>query len=468
MKSFSPIASIGLCLIILLISADLVNGQSRVRILQADVLQGAGEDMRKLIGNVELRTDDFSIVCDSAYHFQRDERIEAFGNIEIKSGEDIIWADYVRHNLRTEQSEFQGRVILNNKSTTVFSTKAFFDHKTGIATFPEYLRMEDENGVLTSETGIYYNRADSAIFRIAVQIADSTQYTEADSLFTNREAGYYELHGNVFLKDSEQNVIIRGDYVEADAEGYRKVFGNSLMRRINSEKEDTTFVQARELHIQELDTTYLFDAFEDVRIWTNRYSSLSDTANYDDGREVFILTGDAPKTWFNDIQLSGPYIEITLEDDQIRSLLSHHRPFAVQKDSATGLLHQITGDTLFVDFKDGEINFLQMRNNPELYYHSKDNEGNPDGAIELKTNEYIIMFFKDGEMTDGKAKKQSDGVFHPEGEETRERRLTGFVWTPELQPKKPTDVLESRYGEIPEERPIVLPRRYREFLNQSE
>lgn len=444
-----------------------VQAQSRVRILQADQLIGSGEEKRILRGNVLLQTEDFTIACDSAYHHQRAELIEAFGNVEITTEDEKIWADYVRHDLRREFSEFRGRVILRNQEATLFSALADFDHQNDIAIFPQHIRMEDENGTLVAESGLYYNKADSAIFRGAVQIADSLQYAEADSMFTNRRAGYYELHGRVLLQDLERNVTTRGQFVQADSTGFRKIRGNSKMMRIREQENtmDTTFVWAERMLVWEEDTTYRFQAFHEVHFWTNEAQSISDSTYYDDTTGLFTLFGSLPKAWFDDIQLSGPRIYIQTEDDEIASILSYERPFTVQLDSATQRLHQITGDTIFVHFTDGKINYVHVISDPELYYHTKDDDNNPDGAIALRTNRYIRMNFENGELNSVEAKDRSDGIFHPENDETAQRQIEGFIFTPELRPLKPDFQMSPFLIQIPEHRPIDLPPAYVRFLN---
>ncbi len=443
--------------------------QNRVRILQADQLIGAGEDKRILRGNVLLQTDDFIMSCDSAYHHQRIEKLEAFGNIEITTDDEKIWADYVLHNLRTEFSEFRGRVILKNPEATIFSEMVDYDHIDDRATFPQYLRLEDENGILVAESGIYYNKADSAVFRGAVQVADSTQYAEADSLFTNRRARYYELHGRVFLKDLERNAIMQGRYVEADSAGFRRIDENAIMIRIeeNEERVDTSYVWSHQMLIWEEDTTYRFQAYGDVHIWSERSQSLADSTFYDDAIEKFTLLGELPKAWFRELQLSGPTIHIQMKDEEIESILSYERPFSVQRDTITQRLHQITGDTIFVSFVDGDLDYVRVLKYPELFYHTKDEDDQPDGAIELKTNRYIIMFFEDGEMTKGRAKDSSSGIFHPENEDTKNKRLEGFIYTPELRPEKPEFRMQPFLPEIPEDRPIDLPPRYLRFISEQ-
>lgn len=435
--------------------------QNRVRILQSDHLEGlTTEDgrVRKLTGNVRLETDDFTIVCDSARQYLDLDELRAFGNIDIESDRERIWSDKATYDLVSEVTHFEGRVIMQSENALLFSDEVFYSFATEIALFPDYLRLEDDRGVLVADSGYYYNALDSAIFRGNVQVADSLQYIEADSMFTNRADEYYELHGRVFLDDAEQQTRLTGQFVLSDSTGYRRVEGGSRMRRINEDQTDTTFQWSEWMEVHQKDTINTFTAYENVHIWSESYSSLSDTADYDDQTEKFILTGD-PRLWYDEMQLTGPYILIQVEDDSLRYLRSHERPFAVQRDTSIDRLNQVTGDTLYIEFREGTVSFMEVFPQANVLYFVKDSDGNADGAIEM-TAEFIKLLFDGGELDDVIARRNVDGTFHPENPDVENKRIDGFVWEPELRPMRPDEPMQSRLPPIPGERPFELPDRY--------
>lgn len=448
-----------------LVTPQMAEAQNnRVRILSADQLEGDQTEeegtIRKLLGNVELETDEFTIKADSVYQYIDLNELRAFNNIQIDMENETIWSDYAYYHLGQEISEFEGRVVMEGQEATLFSDYVEYSFLTKIAEFPNRLRLDDEQGTLVSDSGFYFNEQDSAVFRGHVQIADSAQYVEADSLFTNRTAGYYELFGRVFMDDYENRVRMYGDYVESDSTGYRLSEGNSIMRRINESNTDTTHINAHRLESWRTDSTYTFTGYDDVEIWTENYSSLSDSATYDEARDLFTLAGD-PRTWYENIQLTGPQIEIQLKEDSVRSLLSYPRPFSVQEDTLTGRLNQVIGDTIYVDFLNGSINYIDVTQQAHLLYHTKDGEQNPDGAIDM-TSTFIKMEFLDGQLEDVRSYENINGTFFPESPDLPERRLNGFEWNPEIRPIRPPTQIERRLQEIPEEMPFELPARYLE------
>ncbi len=445
----------------LILCSEPADAQNRVRILQSDELEGIVTEegrIRKLTGNVSLQTNDFTILCDSAWHYMDMEELRAWGNIEITSEREQIWSDRATYDLVSEVALFEGRVIMQSESVLLFSDEVFYSFVTEIALFPGQLRLEDDRGVLVADSGYYYNALDSAIFRGNVQVADSLQYIEADSMFTRRGDEYYELHGRVFLDDLENRTRLTGAFVLSDSTGYRRVEGGSRMRRISEEHTDTTFLWADWLEVHQKDTVNIFTAYDGVHIWTEAYSSLSDTAHYDDGLEHFILKG-SPRLWYEEMQLTGPFIHIQLEQDSVRYLESYERSFAVQKDTALDRLNQITGDTLFIRFNEGSVSYMQVYPRGNVLYFVKDSDGRADGAIEM-TADFIRLDFEEGELEDVIARHNVDGSFFEESPGVVKRRLQGFAWDPDTRPQRPEEPIESRLPPVSPDRPFEPPPRY--------
>ena len=447
--------------------AGAATAQNRVRILQSDRLEGTATDegrIRKLTGNVHLKTDDFSMVCDSAWQFLDLDELRAFGNIEIITDRERIWSDKATYDLVSEVTLFEGRVILQSEKALLFSEQVFYSFPTEIALFPERMRLEDERGVLLADSGYYYNLLDSAVFRGNVQAADSLQYMEADSMFTRRGDEYYELHGRVFLDDQNNRTRLTGAFILSDSTGYRRVEGGARMRQVSEDQSDTTWLRAEWLEVLRKDTVRSFTAYDQVHIWSASYSSISDTSHYDEQYERITHRGDA-RLWYDEMQLTGPLIMIQLEQDSIRSLKAPGTPFAVQRDSASGRLNQITGDTLLILFSEAKISRMDVFPAANVLYFIKDDDEQPEGALEIRAD-HIEMIFEDGELKDVSGRRNVEGTYHPEEEGLAARRIDGFRWEPEERPGRPVDPIEPRLEGVQEDRPFPLPRRFTVYMDR--
>ncbi|MCC5939934.1 MAG: hypothetical protein JJU37_00180 [Balneolaceae bacterium] len=464
MKKSFLIASLFLISTLILSIPEDLHSQSRVNIIQADRAVGGiidGQNVRKILGNVILQTDKMLMETDSVYQFVDRNLLMSFNN-QIETENEMIWADTLLHNTRTDFSRLRGRVIIQSEQNIVFSDSIDVDQQLDLAIFNVPVRFEDERGTLIAESGLYYQAVDSAVFRGNVQLADSTQYLEADSLFMNRSADLYELFGRVYADDFEDNVRFAGDYLYADSLGYRLLTGDAWLMEVNEAETDTTHLFAEIIELLETDTTSYMDAFENVRIWSPKFAAVADTANYRDDLDQFILRSN-PVLWQKKMQLTGPYIEAQLENDEIKFLRSFTQPIVVMEDSTTGRLHQMTGDTLHAYFDDGNIERIRVFDNNESIFHNKDENDEPDGLIEMISAGSLIMYFTDGDIDSLVAKRNIDGSFLPEEPRNIERRLDNFQWSPELKPEKP-ELRTPRLPAIPEDRPFEMPPRYLRYL----
>ena len=225
----------GFLFLLLTLSIQNAQGQNRVNILEADSIVGGtveGKQVQKILGNVHLQSEELEMFCDSAYQFVNESEIRAFGNIQINTQEEKIWADKLTYFTDVDFSQLRGRVIIEADSTTLFGNSVDYRFSTKVAHFIDEIRLEDQEGILKANSGFYYREPDSAVFRGNVQLADSAQYIEGDSLFSNRRTGYYELYGDIFADDRENNTLLKGDYLEADSTGRRYLEGNAWLRNV--------------------------------------------------------------------------------------------------------------------------------------------------------------------------------------------------------------------------------------------
>lgn len=453
------------CLTVCWIVPQKTSAQSLVTIHQADRAEGGtinGRTVRKLLGNVILSTDKMRMEADSVYQFTGQNLMHAF-NVQIETESEIIWADTIYHNTRTEFSQLRGRVIIQSDNNTLFSEAIDIDTPIDLAIFNVPVRFEDERGNLVAQSGLYYQQLDSAVFRGNVQLADSTQYLESDSLFMNRSDDLYELFGRVYAEDYEDNVIFTSDYLYADSTGYRLLTGEEVwLMEVSESEADTTHLFSRKTELFESDTLSTMNAYENVRIWSTKFSAIADTSMYRDDLDQFVLRSN-PILWQKNIQLSGPVIEAFMENEDIRFLSSYTRPIAVQEDTITGRLHQMTGDTLHAFFEDGAVERIVVFNNSEIIFHVVDEDDQSDGLIELIAAGASTMLFVDGEFDFFKAEQNPDGSWLPEEPANIDRKLSNFRWDPELKPPRPLIKIR-RLPDIPEERPFNMPPRYVRYL----
>lgn len=454
--------------------------QNPVHILQANRIEGGsykGDRVQKILGDVHLKSKNLEMYCDSAYQFVNKNEIRAFGNIQVNTESEKIWADTLIYFTDIDFSQLRGRVIIEADSTTLFGNSVDYRFSTKVAHFLDEIRLEDQRGTLLANSGFYYRKADSAVFRGKVQLADSMKYLEGDSLFSNRQKKYYELYGDIYGYDRDNETMIQGNYLESDSTGRRLLKGKTDRAWLksfetdstDSTQADTTHIRAQKILSLEkrslIDTTNIVFGYDSVRIWSPDFSSVSDTSKYNDRTDTFELWSKA-KAWYQQVQLTGPYIRAKLKNGNIDSLKSYPQPFSVQQDTTLDRLNQITGDTLHADFSKGNLKQIHVFGNSHLLRFTKDDQGKPDGAVDLTAPD-IRIFFEEGELVNMKAMGPVNGSYLPESKKTANRRLEGFTWNPKLRPQRPKKRMQRRFPPVSEKVFFVLPQRYIEHLKKE-
>ncbi|WP_138429245.1 OstA-like protein [Fodinibius saliphilus] len=474
----SRLAAIFVGLFLISLLPEYADAQNKVNILKADSIVGGsynGERVQKILGDVRLRSQNMEMLCDSAYQFVNKSEMRAFGNIQIDTEDEMIWADSLKYFTDIDFSQLRGRVVIETDSTTLFGNSVDYRFTTKVAHFLDDIRFEDEQGILLANSGFYYRKADSAVFRGHVQLKDSLKYLEGDSLFTNRSSEYYEMYGNVFGDDQENKTMIQGRYLESDSTGRSLLKEEAWLKNFKSDttdstRADTTHIQAQKIlsseQRTERDTTTVIHGYENVRIWSPDFSALSDTTQYTDSTDTFELWSNA-KSWHKQVQLTGPYIKAKIIDGNIDSLKSYPRPFSVQQDTTLERLNQITGDTLHADFNEGDLRQIYVFGNAHLLRFSKNEEGDPDGAIDMIAPD-IRIFFQKGKLVKMKGIGAINGSYLPESKQTANKKLEGFSWDPKKRPKRPETPMQRRFAPISEQVFFDLPRRYIKYLKKTD
>jgi len=205
------------------------------------------------------------------------------------------------------------------------------------------------------------------------------------------------------------------------------------------------------------------DATGSVRIYSQRFSGIADTLQFRDPPESLTLRGSRtdPILWTEQIQLTGPHIQLRFQDEELRQLLAPDRPFAAFEDSSTSRFHQMTGDTLQAWFQNDELMRISIFRQHELLFHQKNEDGEPDGLMTLVATERSDITFEDGEPSGFTAVKGIDGTYLPEQEGLDERTLDGFRWNPEMRPSQPV-LIRRRWNTDPGEPLFPLPPTYRD------
>jgi len=418
----------GLCVAVLTLAvqSETVNAQTLVKILEpteeisAQLLDG--EEVRKILGNVRLEIDGRVVVCDSAVQYLNKPLVRAFS------------------------------VQIADEKESIKARDLFFNTETEIATFIGNVEIRSDDFTASADTIDMNLETSDAHLRGKVQWFDSTRYAEANEAFVNRNEKRYRLYGRVYSESADESEWFTADSLETDSTGQAWLKGQAFLMKLdkpetgNSSKVDTTMLRAGYIYLSDQDGTEEIFAVKQPVVWSTRLSSRSDTLSYRSDTGIYMLTG-SPKAWRDRLQLTADWIEAIILDEEMKELNAGTRPMIVLEDSATGRLHQLSGDSLHITLDEGEISRLSLSQNSEILFHQFTEDEKADGAVKLTTKGPAKVRFENGEVSELGGENSIDGYYLPENPQIEALRIEGFDWQPEQKPLKFSQP-EKRFSEV--------------------
>lgn len=189
-------------------------------------------------GNVKIeQTDGTTAYADMMYYNGNNKNVELTGNVELSSGADHLWSKKVLYNLTTQIGSYSNNGTLQTGNTIISSKSATYNAKTDYARFKGDVNVLDpayevvsadlgyntvsrvvtffgpsiinnDSSTLYTTKGTYDAAYEVAHFENRSSIQSGKQYMEADTLDYDRKIGHGIGKGNVFLIDSTQNATL--------------------------------------------------------------------------------------------------------------------------------------------------------------------------------------------------------------------------------------------------------------------
>lgn len=483
-----------------LFALSVFSQEKRIKIIHADITF-VDEDKYPgatiLSGNVHVIHQGISLKCNRAIQYKKSNFLKAFGNVVINQGDSIIQtSNFTNYNGNTRLAVSWGNVRLKDSDVLLLTDTLNFDRKNQILYYKSNGTIIDslntltskigyyhlntkkfiakQNVVLTnpdfvlnskhldyytntkiaylygpstivsdestiySERGFYDTQKDIAHFLIKAKIISKNQVIEGDSIYYNKPLGFLSVTGNVVITDSTNNTITKGGYAE------------------NFEFKDSSFVTKRAVAIIISDTDSLFihgdtlvltgkkehrklRAFHNVKFYKPDLQGKCDSIFSDNSTGITTMFKN-PVLWTNDSQITGDIIHFTrdLKTNKLDSLKVLKNALIVQKDSAG--FNQIKGRTILGKFRDNDLRNLDVIGNSEALFYIRNDEGQLVG-INKSTSSRILFKLKNGEIQTVKFITSPDGDTYPESKLPKNvRKLRGFIWREDEQPKSKTDI----------------------------
>lgn len=482
-------------------------GKKRVDIINADTMfierdKQTGKDWYRLITNVILRHNEIIMKCDSAHYFPEKIQVVAFSRIKIEQGDTLdILGDHLLYDGIAEIAVMTGKVELVNKETHLFTNSVKYDVKNEIALYPDSGRIINGDNKLTSKIGTYYVSQNLFHFKDSVKIvnpdytmiADTMDYNtetetafftgpsemtgdsiylycergwydtknnitriwknavidnrqqiiKGDSLFYDDNSGYGQSFDNVSIADTNNHIIVKGNYAWYHKNPERFQVTDSAMFIQISDK-DSLFLHADTINAFTVSDTAGFSfrllrAYYGCRIFSKDLQAKCDSLSYSFQDSVIRLY-DEPVLWSEENQLTADSMAIFTKNRQADRMELYNSAFVCSQVDEKRF-NQIKGRSLTGYFRDNELFKIDISGNGESIYFLVDGEQ----IIGVNTAKCatIEIGIEDGKIRDIIQRQSPEGVIDPPLMTGQDKiHLVGFSWLDDIRPKKILDIFK--------------------------
>lgn len=480
---------------------DPAKKPSLIRIKQAESLSydEGKHEARILRGNVICEHEGALLHCDTAYIYEKENRMVASGHILITQGDSIrITAEKLLYEGKSKLASLQNNVKCVEKDMVLTTPSLLFDLGLSIASYYNGGTIVNQKNTLVSKHGHYYSSSKEACFNLEVvltnpdytmnsdtliyRIPNKTVYFLGPSIIRSKtdyiycENGWYDTNQeisrfskNAVLVTSQQQ--LRGDslvYDRLNKTGYAYnrvsmidtaqksiVYGNMAEYREKSNEswirgkaiyarimdKDTLFLAAEKLYHKDLDSVNnLVLAYHKVRVLHKQVQAKADSASFNSSDSLLHFYY-SPILWTERSQAFAKIMNATLGKNSVKSFRLEGQALLIQQvDSMkTDKYNQLTGKTITGYFNNDSIRRVTVSGNVEILYFPKNNSKYM-GLNHTTCNE-ATLWFRNNEIERVALKPKTSGDLKPLKEvDAANARLKGFNWQYNNRPKTKSDL----------------------------
>jgi len=416
----------------LLLSSN-ANGQekTKIKINKSDKLNFYTDlDITVFRGNVLFTHKDIKLHCDSAYQYNKENKVRAFGNVHIIQGDTInLYGDSLVYFGDTKLAQVRSNVKMTDPKITLTTNHLDYDASNNIGYYYNNGIIKDAQNTLKSKTGRYYANDKQLFFKDDVVVttpdyilySDTLKYTtetkiafitgptriigEKDSLYS--EKGWYNtitkrielklnnkafresyscfgdfisidnisqtgiIKNNGVLIDTVNNIIVKGDYIEAHKDK-EFAFATKNAVLIQAGEQDSLYLHADTLFIEKDSAkNSIIRAYNYVKFFRKDLQGACDSMAYTLSDSTIRLFKN-PVIWANNSQITGTNISLITGKNNLKQFYIDESSLIVSQ-ADTNMYNQISGREMTGYFdNNNELKLVDIVGNGEVIYFPVD------------------------------------------------------------------------------------------------
>lgn len=411
-----------------------------------------------LNGNVRL-TDGQGTLTTPSLEYDVARRIGTYNNggkvvnkqTVVTSKEGIYYADI--HDIY-----FKRNVLMKDPGYTVTSDSILYNTESRIARFIAFTTIKDSSGrVIKTSEGFYDLQAGKAEFTQRTTIVDKALTVTGDHIASDDETGIVQVEGRGVLIDTAKGISILADKIFANKRSEAFLATNKPLMIVKQEK-DSIYIAADTLFSARLSDLFIdtsrtakkpkandstnryFEAYRNVRVFSDSVQSVSDSLFYSFKDSVFQLFQN-PVVWSRQSQITGDTIYLYTKNKKPQYVKAWEKSFMVSAVEP-GVYNQIKSTRMDGFFKEGMLDSMRAKGAAESVYFIQDKDS-AFTSVNQTESDAIDMFFVKGDLNKVVLRSSVKGTVYPIRQKMpSEMRLENFQWLEARRPKTKYELFE--------------------------
>ena len=330
----------------------------------ADHLVGSiknGEQIRELIGNVEMQQGNVTLKCDHAIQYFESNKIEVLGNVSVYQDTLFLFCQNASYYANTRTTVSPTKVKLTDGHLTLIANSGNYNADLKQAQFFGAVEVKDIGNTILSDT-LLYHRDSSKLFcysNVKVLSPENKSIAFGDTLQYYRESRLSILTGDpeVLFIDTTKNI----NYIDSVLVDTMVVI-------------DTLFLKGQTLISDNIEK--LIVANDSVKLFRSDFSLSSNNLNYFVNDSIIVVEG-SPVMWYENNQLTSDSMTIFLVEKSVKSITASKNGFllsfvdSLYKDT----YNQMMGDTIIIFFTKNRLDSSVSDGKAIALYYIIDSSG---------------------------------------------------------------------------------------------
>jgi lipopolysaccharide export system protein LptA len=353
---------------------------------------------------------------------------------------------------------FKKNVLMKDPVNTVKTDSILYNTETQTASFIAKTVIRDTAGrVITTTEGRFYVPTGKAEFTQRTTIVDKALTVTGDEIKSDDSTGIIQIRGRGVLIDTSKGISILANSIFANKKTEAFLATQKPLMIVRQNKDsiyiaaDTLFSarltdlfidtskNAKKINPKDSTNRY-FEAYRNVRVFSDSSQSVSDSLFYSFKDSVFQLFQN-PVVWSRKSQITGDTIYLNTKNNKPSFIRVIENSFMVT-EVQTGVYNQIKSTRMNGLFTDGALDSVKARGAAESVYFLQDKDS-AFSSVNQTTSDAIDIYFASSELRKVVLRSSVKGTMYPIKQKgPSEMRLEKFQWLEARRPKTKYELFE--------------------------